>query len=78
MFNKSFIARLKEKLKEWDKSAERFRAKKSMPRFFTVSGEDINELYTPDSIKGGDDENYYDEHIGLPGQFPYTDRKSVV
>ena len=72
MFNKNFIARLKEKLKEWDKSAERFRAKKSMPRFFTVSGEDINELYTPDSIKGGDDENYYDEHIGLPGQFPYT------
>ncbi len=43
-----------------------------MPRFFTVSGEDIDELYTPDSIKGGDYENYYDENIGLPGQFPYT------
>ncbi len=72
MFNKNFIARLKEKLKEWDKSAERFRTKKSLPRFFTVSGEDIDELYTPDSIKGGDEDNYYDEHIGLPGQFPYT------
>ncbi|MCF6237855.1 MAG: methylmalonyl-CoA mutase family protein [Candidatus Marinimicrobia bacterium] len=72
MFTKSFIARLKKKIVEWDKSAERFRAKKSMPRFFTVSGEDVDELYTPDSIKGGTDENYYDEHIGLPGQFPYT------
>ncbi len=72
MFTKSFIARLKKKIVEWDKSAERFRAKKSMPRFFTVSGEDVDELYTPDSIKGGTDENYYDENIGLPGQYPYT------
>ncbi len=72
MFNKSFIARLKEKLKEWDKSAERFRARKSLPRFFTVSGEDVDELYTPDSLKGATDENHYDENIGLPGQFPYT------
>ena len=72
MFSKNFISHLREKLTEWNKSAERFRAKKSMPRFFTVSGVDIDELYTPDSIKNGDNENYYDEHIGLPGEYPYT------
>ena len=72
MFSKTFITRLREKLTEWNKSAERFRAKKSLPRFFTVSGVDIDELYTPDSLKGGDNDNYYDENIGLPGEYPYT------
>ena len=57
---------------EWDKVAARFRDKKSLPRFFTVSGEDIEELYTPLSIKDSDDESYYQKNIGLPGEYPYT------
>lgn len=72
MFNKKFLEKFNDKLKEWGKSAERFRSKKSMPRFFTVSGVDIDELYTPVSITGGDAEEYYDTNIGLPGEFPYT------
>ncbi|MEW6411849.1 MAG: methylmalonyl-CoA mutase family protein [Candidatus Zixiibacteriota bacterium] len=43
-----------------------------MPRFFTISGEDIDELYTPLSVNGAESENYYDKNIGLPGEFPYT------
>ncbi len=72
MFDKKLLENLKSKLIDWDKKASKTREKKSMPRFFTVSGEDIDELYTPDSIKGADSDKYYDEHIGLPGVFPYT------
>ncbi|MEW5795566.1 MAG: methylmalonyl-CoA mutase family protein [Candidatus Zixiibacteriota bacterium] len=43
-----------------------------MPRFFTVSGVDIDELYTPQSLKGANQESFYWDHIGLPGEFPYT------
>ncbi|MBU0982554.1 MAG: methylmalonyl-CoA mutase family protein [candidate division Zixibacteria bacterium] len=72
MFDKALLARLKVRLKEWDKTAEKTRGRKSMPRFFTVSGVDIDELYTPDSVVGADQDKYYWEHIGLPGEFPYT------
>ncbi len=51
MFEKSFLTRLKERLAVWDKTAAKSRAKKSLPRFFTVSGVDIDELYTPLSVK---------------------------
>ncbi|MFH1687568.1 MAG: methylmalonyl-CoA mutase family protein [bacterium] len=56
----------------WDETANKTRSRKSKPRFFTVSGVDIDELYTPDSIAGGDNAQYYWDHIGLPGEFPYT------
>ncbi len=72
MFAKKFLDSLKTRLAEWDKTASKTRTKKSRPRFFTISGVDIDELYTPDSVKGAEDENYYWEHIGLPGEFPYT------
>jgi methylmalonyl-CoA mutase N-terminal domain/subunit len=72
MFSKDFLKSLNDRLAEWDTQAEKSRSKKSMPRFFTVSGEDINEMYTPLDIKnGGKDDEYWDR-IGLPGQFPYT------
>jgi methylmalonyl-CoA mutase N-terminal domain/subunit len=72
MFSKKFIDKFNDKLKEWSKSAERFRNMRSMPRFFTVSGVDIDELYTPSSISGSTAEEYYSSNIGLPGEFPYT------
>ncbi|RME23365.1 MAG: methylmalonyl-CoA mutase, partial [Candidatus Zixiibacteriota bacterium] len=72
MFNGKFLENLKKRLKDWDKGAAKFREKKSKPRFFTVSGADIDELYTPASIDGADKEAYYWDHIGLPGEFPYT------
>ncbi|UCC43251.1 MAG: methylmalonyl-CoA mutase family protein [Candidatus Zixiibacteriota bacterium] len=72
MFARDFLKSLKERLSRWDKTAAGTRSRRSMPRFFTVSGRDIDELYTPASItdKGGED--YYFEHIGLPGEYPYT------
>jgi len=72
MFAKYLIAALKDKLTEWNQIASKLRARKSMPRFFTISGDDIDELYTPDSVKDADNERYYWDHIGLPGEFPYT------
>jgi methylmalonyl-CoA mutase N-terminal domain/subunit len=72
MFSKKLLEKLNSRMSEWDKTAERFRSKKARPRFFTVSGVDIDELYTPLSINGGDADSYYDEKIGLPGEYPYT------
>jgi len=72
VFVKSFLDKLKARLVDWDKIAEKTRHKKSKPRFFTVSGVDIDELYGPDKIAGADNENYFWDHIGLPGEYPYT------
>ncbi len=72
MFAKKFLEKLKTRLADWNKTAEKLRQRKSLPRFFTISGMDIDELYTPDSIKNGDDENYYWDKLGLPGEYPYT------
>ncbi|UCG61178.1 MAG: methylmalonyl-CoA mutase family protein [Candidatus Zixiibacteriota bacterium] len=72
MFNKKFIDKLQANLAEWDKTAAKTRGKRSMPRFFTISGADIDELYTPASIEGADNEDYYYKSIGLPGEYPYT------
>jgi methylmalonyl-CoA mutase N-terminal domain/subunit len=72
VFNKEYLAKLNEKLKAWDKDAETKRKQKSLPKFFTVSGVDIDELYTPQSVRGADQPDHYWEKIGLPGQFPYT------
>ncbi len=72
MFNKKFIDKLQGNLAKWNQEAEKTRQKKSMPRFFTISGVDIDELYTPASITGADQDNYYEENIGLPGEYPYT------
>jgi methylmalonyl-CoA mutase N-terminal domain/subunit len=72
MFNKKFIDKLQGNLAKWNQEAEKTRLKKSMPRFFTISGTDIDELYTPASVKGADQDDYYDKNIGLPGEYPYT------
>ncbi len=72
MFSKELLNDLNSRLTDWDKQAERFRGKKSKPRFFTISGVDIDELYTPDKVKGADDPSYYWEKLGLPGEYPYT------
>ncbi|PKK84097.1 MAG: methylmalonyl-CoA mutase [candidate division Zixibacteria bacterium HGW-Zixibacteria-1] len=55
-------------MKKWDAEAEKIRSKKSHPRFITVSGEEVNELYTPADV----DSDKYFEKISYPGQYPYT------
>jgi methylmalonyl-CoA mutase N-terminal domain/subunit len=72
MFGKKFLDNLKARLGEWDKRADKTRSRKSMPRFFTISGVDIDELYTPASVNGAGQDNHYWENIGLPGEYPYT------
>ncbi len=36
--------------------------------FRTLSGLEVNELYTQDDVEGLD----YDRDLGLPGSFPFT------
>jgi len=72
MYSRNFLQKLRDKLRDWDKAAARFRSKKSMPRFFTISGRDIDELYTPASVGNSGKDEYYFNHIGLPGEYPYT------
>ena len=72
MFSKKFLDKIKEDKANWSKKAEKFKDKKSMPRFFTVSSVDIDDLYTPDSIKGADANDHFEENINFPGEFPYT------
>jgi len=52
--------------KEWLETAE------NMPtcgmKFTTLSGEDVELLYTPEDVKNID----YDKEIAYPGEFPYT------
>ncbi len=72
MYSKNFLETLKERLVLWGRSAAKSRDKKARPRFFTVSGVDINELYTPLDVQNGDSESHYSDKIGLPGEYPYT------
>lgn len=72
MLAENFLKKLKKLKLEWDKTADKLRAKKSLPKFFTVSGVDIDELYIPSSISGNDAKEYYANEINLPGEFPYT------
>ncbi len=72
MLAAKFLEKIKEKFLIWDKNAEKHRSKKSLPRFFTISGEDINELYTPLDIKGSSEDDYFEKQINFPGEYPYT------
>ncbi len=72
MFSKKLLETLKTRLTDWDKTAAKSRGKKSLPRFFTVSSVDIDELYTPDNVKGAVEDDHYWNNIGLPGEYPYT------
>jgi methylmalonyl-CoA mutase N-terminal domain/subunit len=68
MFDKKFLQDLNNKKKNWDKSAGKFRAKKTRPKFISISGDEIDELYTPENLNGFN----YHEKLGFPGEYPYT------
>lgn len=72
MFSMTLLEKLRARLADWNKTAAKTRTQKSLPRFFTISGVDIDELYTPDSVKGAERDEHYFEKIGLPGEYPYT------
>ena len=72
MYQKELIEKLRGGLANWDKTVSKTRAVRSKPRFFTVSGVDIDELYTPLSVDGANEPMYYADHLGFPGEYPYT------
>lgn len=52
--------------KEWMDTAGNM--KTTDMKFTSLSGEEVNVLYTPEDVKNID----YDKEIGYPGEFPYT------
>ncbi|MEZ5360396.1 MAG: methylmalonyl-CoA mutase family protein [Candidatus Zixiibacteriota bacterium] len=67
MFDKTFLENLKEYRKKWDADVAKM-PQDARPRYMTVSGDDVNILYGPESVNM---DKYLDK-IGFPGEFPYT------
>jgi methylmalonyl-CoA mutase N-terminal domain/subunit len=67
MFDKPFLEELKKRREKWEKTKDKY-PQDSRPRFMTVSGDDVDILYDPESVDG----SKYLEEIGFPGEFPYT------
>lgn len=67
MFDKSFLDKLETRRKKWAKEMGTY-PQSSRPRYMTVSGDDVDILYSPDSVNQDD----YLDKIGFPGEFPYT------
>jgi len=68
VFDREFLDNLAEQKQKWAQESEKFQGKKSRPKFITISGKEVKDLYTPEDIK---DINY-EENIGWPGKYPYT------
>jgi methylmalonyl-CoA mutase N-terminal domain/subunit len=66
------IGELRSKLAAWEEKAEATPSRED--RFTTVSGAQVEPIYTPlDRPEAGAQEaEYYNERIGLPGEFPFT------
>lgn len=66
------IQELRDSLAAWESTYER--TPKRDGNFTSVSGEEVQPLYTPlDRPETGPEEaRYYAEHIGFPGEFPFT------
>lgn len=67
MFDKTFLENLKEYRKKWDADVADMR-QDARPRYMTVSGDDVDILYGPESVNM----DKYMDKIGFPGEFPYT------
>jgi methylmalonyl-CoA mutase N-terminal domain/subunit len=67
MLDKLFWEKLDKRRESWEKDKDKF-PQNSRPRFFTVSGDDVDILYGPWNYNGSD----YLDKIGFPGEFPYT------
>ncbi len=71
MFDKEKIKAIKERIKQWEGSTlkrvlDRFPERKK--KFTTISGTEVNRLYTPVDVEDFD----YDEKLGFPGEYPFT------
>ncbi len=71
MFDKEKLERIKESYERWEETTLQRRLAQHPERqekFTTVSGEEINRLYTPLDIADLD----YEQDLGMPGEYPFT------
>ena len=71
MFDKEKLESVKKKKQDWDcgpveKLCAKFPERKTT--FTTISGEEVERLYTPADIAGFD----YENNLGFPGEYPFT------
>ncbi|MBI4241743.1 MAG: methylmalonyl-CoA mutase, partial [Candidatus Rokubacteria bacterium] len=71
MFDPKWIEAIKQEQTAWEERVLRaFQARQPERQnaFTTLSGRELNRLYTPADLEGFD----YAEQLGFPGQFPFT------
>jgi methylmalonyl-CoA mutase N-terminal domain/subunit len=71
MFDKEKLESVKKKKQDWncgpvEKLCAKFPERKTT--FTTISGEEVERLYTPADIAGFD----YENNLGFPGEYPFT------
>jgi len=71
MFDKEKLEKIKSKKEQWDcgpveKVCAKFPERRET--FTTISGEEVERLYTPVEIAGFD----YETDVGFPGEYPFT------
>jgi methylmalonyl-CoA mutase, N-terminal domain len=66
------IERLRSELQAWEETAEKTTTRDV--NFTTISGAEVDRVYTPLNRPepSGEEAAYYNDRIGLPGEFPYT------
>ncbi|HZK18624.1 MAG TPA: methylmalonyl-CoA mutase family protein [Clostridia bacterium] len=67
MLDKKELEKIKQKTSEWQEDYSS-RGKERLSSFPTISGDEMNNLYTPADVENM---NYMDD-IGFPGEYPYT------
>jgi len=71
MFDKEKLERIRESYERWEETTLQQRLAQHPERkqkFTTVSGEEMERLYTPLDIADMD----YERHLGMPGEYPFT------
>jgi methylmalonyl-CoA mutase, N-terminal domain len=71
MYDKQKLDELRHSQDKWEEitlQKNMARLPERKPEFITVSSEPVNRLYTPLDVADLD----YQEHLGLPGEYPYT------
>jgi methylmalonyl-CoA mutase, N-terminal domain len=66
------IERLRSELQAWEETAEKTPTRDV--NFTSISGAEVERVYTPldRPEPSGEEAAYYNDRIGLPGEFPYT------
>jgi methylmalonyl-CoA mutase, N-terminal domain len=66
------IERLRSELQAWEETAEKTPTRDV--NFTSISGAEVDRVYTPldRPDPAGEEAAYYNDRIGLPGEFPYT------